>query len=72
MYIVRPNGYEPTMSASSVYKPMENLIKIAKSVIELIVLLKTNANNNTYPSQKTFVFMDTSLRRLVVVFRLRL
>ena len=60
MYIVMPNGYGPTMSASSLYKPMETLIQITRSVIEPIVLLKTNINNITYPSQQTFVFMNTS------------
>ena len=42
-----PNGYGPTMSASSLCKPMKILIQIARSVIELVFLLKANANNIT-------------------------
>ena len=53
-----PDGYGPIMSASSLCKPMEALSQIARSVIELAILLNANTNVITIPFPENIRLQD--------------
>ena len=62
-----PDGYGPIMSASSLCKPMKALSQIARSVIELAILLNANTNIITIPFPANIRLQD-KLKTSFVVF----
>ena len=62
-----PDGYGPIMSASSLCKPMKALSQIARSVIELTILLNANTNIITIPFPANIRLQD-KLKTFFIVF----
>ena len=62
-----PDGYGPIMSALSLCKPMKALSQIARSVIELAILLNANTNIITIPFPANIRLQD-KLKTSFVVF----
>ena len=62
-----PDGYGPIMSALSLCKPMKALSQIARSVIELAILLNANTSIITIPFPANIRLQD-KLKTSFVVF----